>query len=180
MPVALNIKRELKQAKKALTEAQRKVLPAATSAALNRAAKSAHTGSVRDMRSVFTVPMRELKRYVRFQKRDKATRKRQEAGIYGIWMVPAKFLRRKRQMKKGVKAGDEFFRSAFYKKVYGNKKNIYRRKTKKRFPVKVVRINMMDTMRPTVQRNIETKGFRTFQRRLPHELNHRLKKRGLL
>jgi hypothetical protein len=101
--------------------------------------------------------------------------------------IPAKFLGNPRQTKQGVKIGRHMFTGAFYEEVYkgvahsklGSGKNIYKRVSKQRHPVKVVRVWISSEVNRIVEGKYSTVAVPVFSQRFHHELTYRLKKRGL-
>lgn len=175
-----SVKSEVQQVMSALNAAQREIVPEAVPAALNRAAKKTHTASVREAARAVKVKTSVMRRRLRFQRRDRASKRYWEAGIFSVVSDLKSFeLGNIRQLKKGAKAGRYTFPGAFRATMPSGYTGAYKRKGAPRFPIKEQRVPIRDTVMPIIERNIRTVGVPEFISRFHHELQWRLKRRGL-
>jgi len=180
MGIAFSVRADVAQVKRSLNKAQRKVVPLAVSASLNRSIKQTHTKSVRDSASRLGVKQKIIRSRIRFQHRDRATRRNWEAGVFSVISdMPAALFGKLRQLKKGAKAGKKMFPGAFKATMPSGKTGVYRRTSKKRFPIKEEKIPIRNIVEPIIKQNIQAVGLPVFRKRFHHELQHRLWKAGL-
>jgi hypothetical protein len=77
-----------------------------------------------------------------------------------------------RQTPEGAKAGGQLFKGAFVASLKpGAKQGIYRRKTKKRFPVKSVTIPIFDEAMKIVEELAGDEARSVFEKRFRHEIS---------
>jgi hypothetical protein len=77
-----------------------------------------------------------------------------------------------RQTPAGAKAGGQLFEHAFIASLKpGAKEGIYRRKTKKRFPVKSVTIPIFDEAMKIVEELVGDEARSVFEKRFKHEIS---------
>jgi hypothetical protein len=77
-----------------------------------------------------------------------------------------------RQTPEGAKAGGQLFPGAFVATLRkGAKSGIYRRKTKKRFPVKSVTIPIFDEAMKIVEELVGDEARSVFEKRFRHEIS---------
>jgi len=112
--ISFSVRAEVEQVRRALNEAQQKVVPMAVQAALNSAVKSAHTAAVREVSSELRAKQKYVRTKLRFQRRDMASRWNWEAGVFTVLSdFAASAFGKPRQLKKGAKAGQYSFPGAF-------------------------------------------------------------------
>jgi len=180
MGIKFSVKADVKQAMRMLNDAQRKVVPEAVSASLNRAVKQTRTAIIRESASRLRVKQKVMREWIRFQRRDRATRRNWEAGIFSVVSdIKAAKLGKPRQLKRGAKAGKYMFPGAFKATMASGHTGIYRRVTARRLPIREVKIPIRDTVIPVIRSKIQTVGIPAFRKRFHHELQYRLKRKGL-
>ena len=181
MGIRFSVKADVERVLASLNEAQRKIVPEAVSAALNRAAKQSHTAAIRESAGELKVQQKVMRRRLRFQRRDRASKRYWEAGVFSVVSdLKSSELGNIRQLKAGAKAGRYTFGGAFKATMPSSKyTGAYKRLGRERFPIKEMRVPIHDTVTRIVEKNIRGVGMKVFSDRFHHELRYRLKKRGL-
>ena len=180
MGISFSVKADVKEVTKALTGLQRKEIPAAVSASLNRAIPTTRTAIIREASRYFGVKQKLMRSRIRFQRRDRATKRFWEAGVFSVVSdIPAALTGKPRQLKKGATVGRRRYPGKFVATMPSGKTGIYGRLTRKRFPIKEEKIRIHERILPMIVRNLQTVGMPAFRKRLDHEMRYRLAKRGL-
>lgn len=192
MSVSFSVKGDVERVMRSLNDMQRKEIPGAVSAALNRAITRTHTQVIREVAAEVKAPQKVVRKRVLFQKRDRASARNWVAGVWAATSaLPAALVgtvRAKSQKgipirarSKTIRVGKYNFPGAFIINwPKSGKLGIYHRTGKPRYPVKEERIPIADAVNRIATRAIEQTGLPEFSRRLDHELNFRLQKKGLM
>jgi len=180
--ISFSVKSDVEQVLRALNELQRNVVPQAVQASLNSAMKSTHTAVVRDLSNELRVKQKYVRKKVRFQRRDRASKYKWEAGVFTVLSdFSAGAFGKPRQLKRGAKVGRYSFPGTFVATMEGkgSKPQIWIRKGKKRLHIKMVRIPVREKIDAAARRAIDRVGLPMFRKRFDHELQYRLRKAGL-
>lgn len=182
MPVSFSVKAEVDQVKRGLTDIELLVVPEAVQAGLNKTMKKTHTAAVREASKKLRVKQSYMRRKLRFQRRDRASRWNWEAGVFTILSdLPASAFGKPRQLKTGSKAGRYRFPGAFVASVPKGKgsPDVWKRTTKARFPIRKERIRVREELETVVKEAIAKVGIPEFRKLFEHEMEWRLAKLGL-
>lgn len=136
-----------------------KVVRQALRSTINKVQTTGYKRARDEVRNVFAINDRDLRQFVKVEK---ATGNKLEATIYikaanaPVIMFGAKQTKRGVTVKIRKDRGRKLIKGAFIKRIYGEKVNVYKRKGKGRFPVR-----MIDTANPAVM--FEHEGFKGFE-----------------
>ncbi len=176
----ISVTGDVRQVSRSLKKAQRQMLPAAVPPALNRAVKKAHTAAVRGTARSLGIKQKRIRRRIRHQKQDKATRKKWISGLYSVLTdMPASYFGKPRQLKKGAKVRKKTYVGAFVAPMPQGHIGVYRRKTKKRYPLVEEKVKVSNVFEHESEKAITKVAAPEFSKRLKHEIKFRLKKAGL-
>lgn len=89
----------------------------------------------------------------------------------GVNSMPAEMLGNARQTRRGVTVGKRKYEGAFYRRVYGDRSRVWRRKGTSRLPVQAEVVEISDQASEVFKR-FQTRIPAEFQRILQQELNY--------
>lgn len=165
---------------KMLKDISAKHIPAARSAALNRAAKAVQTEVVRGMSAQEHIKQKIIRRRIRFQSRDRATQSKAYSQIFIITTpMPVIYQGQARQDKKGTTAGGSHYSGAFIKTMNhsGNHTGVYKRVGSRRLPIKEVKKQLTFNLPQKTLDAANKRGKEVFQSTFQHELQYRIEKK---
>ncbi len=160
----------IKEVTRSLDYYQKRVVPEATAASINKGAAKARTQIARSLSAIFQLPQKIIRRRMRVRRANKRTLKgRLWAGLGAVKM---KYLR-PRQTKTGVTAGKHRAAHAFIAPV-GSTTNVFKRKGRARLPLVTQKVVLGDKADQLIRR-ITKQVIRTF---FPKELRRQIEWRA--
>ena len=174
--LSVSFKGDVKHIIKDLDKVQRQVVPLATAAALNKVVNKARTQVVKKVSAAKQIrPQRLIKERTYIKK---ATARKQTAILNTLTAGVLVEKMNWRATKAGVKAGQHAFPHGFKATIAGNQRPM-QRKGSQRLPIQKINIPIaadVDRIARAEQRN----GGREFTKQFNHELQFRLRRKGLL
>jgi hypothetical protein len=155
-------------------------VPKACVQALNRAASTMQTATVREAASKLKVAQRVMRSRVRFPRYAKASLDKLRSKNYDVIKdVPVIIFGKPTKTKIGARIRGITYPHAFAATLYpGGKLGVYRRKGKPRFPVETVKAPIRDILGPIAVKQLRITGLPAFEKRFSHELYRRLQLGG--
>jgi len=148
--------------------------------AINRATATGRKAAVKDLSASSKIPQKALKRAVRFQRRDKAHKRKKDTTVfYHYAPVPARRLGKTiTQTKRGAKVGRfKSFPGSFKGRMRrSGKQAIWRRVGKTRLPIEEVKVDLGKTTVPKVRGTLDKVVPKEYRKRMLHETSRELKK----
>lgn len=171
---ALSVKGDVKAVLRDLDTVRRRIVPAAAAPALNKAATSVRVRAARGIASRNDIrPARLIRERLRVFK---ATRMFLVSTIRAR-LHPVKVIELSGQPRKtgqGLRKGRSLFRGAFLAYANNRKFGVYKRLTKKRFPIRELKIPLLPEADTVIKQLIRTVGAATWKKEFARQLKRKL------
>jgi hypothetical protein len=166
---------DMKNVRKWLHAVGEDKVPGATVNALNRAAQMTQTSIRRKLASQLGIKQKQVKRRVRFGRRDKAKKGKYESGVFlVISQLPVSYLGSIRQTKAGARVKGKLYSKAFKATMPSGHTGVFLPKNpadkRWRRPIREVKEPIDARMLGIAQNEAEQVGAKVFQQRFVHEL----------
>lgn len=163
-----NYKKQIKDILKTINALPEQIKKA-TILALNRTAEWLKGRVAKDISREKRIKLKVIRNKIQLLKADK--RNIQTNLKCNFKNIPIIELGKVKQSAIGTAVGNMMFPHAFIATMHkGGKENVYRRTTKKRFPVKVVKIPIYDDAAKIIENLLGTETKQVFEKRFLHEI----------
>lgn len=189
----LDVRADVREVERMLTDVQREVVPQATATALNKTINKVRTLSVRELSSRLKIPQKVLKKRLIIPRSAKASPRRLTASVIGLLLdVRLSDVSPGRQTKAGVTVRGEAYKGAFRAKLPSGQDGVWRRSEsahlssgrdskgrprKNRLPIEAVKFRINPPAEQVVEKNIRASD-EYWRKTLEHEINYRLTRKG--
>ncbi len=162
---------DIRRLRKYLKNIGKNLVPTATVRALNRAAQQTQTAIKRKVSIELGVKQKQIRRRVRFGRRDKAKTSDYRSGVFlVISALPVSYLGTVRQTRPGAKVKGKLYKGAFKATMSSGHIGVFRRLGKKQHPIKEVKERIDFKLMSIAENEANEVGVEVFRDRFFHEL----------
>lgn len=170
----LSVKGDLKHFYKSLNELERKAVKPAANSAINKTLSKLRTEVVRDVAGELQLPQKLIRGRLIMQRSNFRTLRGRLVALTADMRLAK--IGKPKQLKQGARVGKHFVKSGFVAKMPSGHEGVFKRKGKKRLPIKEQTLPIRDALQGRANVLWRAKSRGLFKQNFERELKFRINK----